>query len=84
MVELTLAQAREIVAMFGGDEDEDATVTVQQGTLGHSGPGVYAWWTELPEEGSIKLADPLLDQPLNDALWAWLKDADGVEGTDGR
>lgn len=61
MVELTLAQAKAIVAMFGGDEDPDVTISVRDGKIGHSGPGLYAWFTDLAEEGSVFL--PEQDEP---------------------
>ena len=57
MVELTLAQAKAIVAMFGGDEEPEATITVRAGKIGHSGPGLYAWFTEYPDEGSFFLPE---------------------------
>lgn len=63
MIELTLAQAQAIVAMFGGEEDPEVTVTVREGKIGHSGPGLYAWWTDLPEEGAIFLSEQEEDAP---------------------
>jgi hypothetical protein len=52
-ITLNLNQARELLEFFGG---EDAQMTVGRcGPKAHSGPGLYAWLTEHPEEGSIKL-----------------------------
>jgi hypothetical protein len=50
---LNLHQAQQLLEFFGG---EDASVTVSKlHNHAHSGPGVYAWLTEHPDEGSIKL-----------------------------
>jgi hypothetical protein len=46
--------AQRLLAFFGNDEGE---VTVARIEHGHSGPGLYAWFTEYPEEGSIPLFD---------------------------
>jgi Mn-containing catalase len=43
--------ATELLDMFGGEPGE---VTVCLGD-GHSGKGVYAYWTEIPEEGTVFL-----------------------------
>lgn len=52
-IKLNLNQARQLLDFFGG---EDAQVTVSDTVLNmHSGPGLYAWLTEHPDDGSIKL-----------------------------
>jgi hypothetical protein len=52
-ITLNLNQARELLEFFGG---EDAQMTVGRcGPEAHSGPGLYAWLTEHPGEGSVKL-----------------------------
>lgn len=73
-VTLNLEQARELVEFFGG---ADANVEVAELDTGHSGPGLYAWIAEEPQEGSVKLSDEL-DEPLSDNLWAWLNGTHGV------
>lgn len=81
MVTIDLNQARELLAFFG---DEDARVCVSRLDIGgHSGPGVYAWLEEHPDEGSVRL-DSSGDLAIGDELWAWLKNPDGMGGTDGR
>lgn len=66
-IRINLNQTRELLDFFGG---EDADMTVGRcGPEAHSGPGLYAWLTEHPEEGSIKLDE----QPQPD-------DADGGVG----
>lgn len=56
-VDLNRAQLLQLVAMFGGDEAPETTITVQHAERGHSGPGVYAYWTDIPEEGAIFISD---------------------------
>lgn len=53
-LEFTLAEAQELVLFFGGDEE--GTMTVSKGREdAHSGPGLYAYCTDYPGEGSVKL-----------------------------
>lgn len=47
-----LATARDL--LDGGEPLRDDEITVSY-TDGHSGPGWYAWFTEYPEEGSIRV-----------------------------
>lgn len=49
MINITLDQAKQLVAMFGGDQDAIATITNGEG---HSGNGIYVGWKDLAEEGS--------------------------------
>lgn len=61
-ITLNLNQARELLDFFGG---EDAQITVGRcGPAAHSGPGLYAWLAEHPEEGSVKLDEE--PQPQDD------------------
>jgi len=50
-IEIDFKQATELLAMFGG---EPSLVTLMPGD-GHSGKGLYAYWTDLPGEGAIYL-----------------------------
>lgn len=50
-VTLNLNQAMQLLRMFGG---EDAEISVKE-MAGHSGPGLYAYFSEYPEEGVEKL-----------------------------
>lgn len=63
---LDFKQAAELLEMFGG---EPGLVTLQLGNeRSHSGPGLYAYYTELPEEGAGFLGaepdDEATPQPL--------------------
>lgn len=73
-VTLNLEQTRELLEFFG---DAEADMRVSRLEVGHSGPGVYVWLDDYPEEGSVRLSDEL-DKPLSDDLWAWLKGNAGV------
>ena len=53
-ITLDYRQAAELLEMFGG---EPGQITLVVGT-GHGGEGVYAYWDELPEEGTIYLGQP--------------------------
>lgn len=53
IMKFTLKEAQELFDFFGG---EDAEVTVEEvNNDGHSGKGLYAFFTEYPEEGSVFL-----------------------------
>jgi len=70
-IEIDFKQATELLAMFGG---EPSLVTLMPGD-GHSGKGLYAYWTDLPGEGAIYLGatdDDAAPQAPDAAL-----DADG-------
>ena len=58
-MEFTLRQAKDLVALFGDDpNDPDETITVVEvgsDELSHSGPGLYAYCTEYPDEGTTLL-----------------------------
>ena len=53
MLTLNLHQAKELVSLFG--DCDDTLVTIQECSEGHSGPGIYAYFDEYPEEGSAIL-----------------------------
>lgn len=55
-IELNLAQTTQLLAFFGGC-DAGVTVCNIKDESAHSGPGLYAYCTDYPEEGSI-LLDP--------------------------
>lgn len=65
MANLNLSQTVQLLAFFGGD---DAKLSVEFHENGHDGPGVYAWITDYPEEGSIRL-DP--DFKITNQCEAW-------------
>lgn len=50
-IELDFKQAHELLQMFA---DEPGLVTLMMGD-GHSGSGLYAFWSEVPEEGTVYL-----------------------------
>jgi len=52
-VELTGRQIAELHALVG--DDPTAPVTVHRAPMGHSGPGLYAWFSENTEEGAVFL-----------------------------
>ena len=55
-MEFTLEQAKELVKMFGNDDEITVTVVEKKDSdMSHSGPGLYAFETEYPEDGSIWL-----------------------------
>lgn len=59
MISIRLKQAEMLLECFGG---EDATFIVQHCEEGHSGPGLYAWVEDCPEDGSTFLGDPEKDE----------------------
>lgn len=56
-VTFTLHEAKQLVEFFGGEEGRASVMHVEDG---HSGPGLYVWATEYPEEGSLTLSTPYL------------------------
>lgn len=52
-ITLDLTQAMRVFALFGGEPGE---VTIRK-TNGHSGVGLYAHFTEYPEEGSFFMGE---------------------------
>ena len=62
VIHLDFKQATELVEMFGGEPTE---ITLAYG-VGHSGKGVYASYTDIPEEGAEYLGisdDEAMPQP---------------------
>jgi len=49
MIYFTRDQAKQLVDMFGGDDEAIAVVSNGEG---HSGKGIYVGWKDLPEEGA--------------------------------
>lgn len=61
-ITITLRQAEKLVAFFGG---HDAEITIAPSDIdSHSGPGLYAWCTDYPEEGSEFLGLTEVDDDL--------------------
>jgi len=57
-MDFTYKQAKALLEFFGGDEETEVTVVeVKEGELSHSGPGLYVYYTEYPEDGSFLLLD---------------------------
>ena len=55
-MEFTLKQAKELISLFGEDEECEITVVeVGSDEQSHSGPGLYAYYSEYPDEGSMFL-----------------------------
>lgn len=52
-IAFTYAEAVDLVECFGGDESTE--ITVIDSATGHSGPGLYAYTTDYPDEGSTFL-----------------------------
>lgn len=81
MLELTRHQCQQLLDVFGGDEDPEVTVTVSHCKFAHGGPGVYAWFSELPEEGSVRLDEQPANAPsLPASAPGTLPPADGESG----
>lgn len=54
MIRINLKQVRELLGIFGGEDHE---MVLTEATEGHSGPGLYAYAADHPEEGAVHLAD---------------------------
>ncbi len=54
-VRIDFRQATDLLAMFGGEAAEITLASGSGNHTEHSGPGLYAWYTDYPEEGSIHL-----------------------------
>lgn len=67
-IELNLYQAKALVEMLdASDAPEDDPIIIKMGD-GHSGPGLYAYWRECPEEGAEFIGTDDADQARGDAL----------------
>ena len=59
-MDFTYEAAKNLLDLFGGDKETEITVTeVKENEANHSGPGLYAYYTEYPEEGSFLLKSPI-------------------------
>ena len=67
-IELNLYQAKALVEMLDSSDDPaDDPIIIKEGD-GHSGPGLYAYWRECPEEGAVFIGKDEEDQARGDAL----------------
>lgn len=58
-ITLTLSDVQRLVELYGGDnETEISLAIVEKGQRSHSGPGVYAYYTDYPAEGSTLITEP--------------------------
>lgn len=62
-VSLNYAQAKQVIDFFSGDDGE---VTIAISNDGHSGPGLYIWNDDHPEEGASFLKPDAPPQPRTD------------------
>lgn len=61
------SEVRTLLEQFDFFEDEDGEVGVAYSEAGHSGPGLYAFNNDLPDEGSCFLGlDPMEGEPIID------------------
>lgn len=66
-IELNLYQARALVEMLESSDVEDDPIILKEGD-GHSGPGLYAYWRECPEEGAVFIGTDEDDQNRGDSI----------------
>lgn len=58
MMRFTYREAEDLLGFFGGDPETEITVIeVTEGEAAHSGPGLYAYYTEYPDEGTMILGE---------------------------
>jgi hypothetical protein len=49
-------EVKDLLEFFGGDEEtEISVIEVKEEDPNHSGPGLYAYYSEYPDEGSMLL-----------------------------
>ena len=61
-ITLTLGDVQRLADLYGGDtETEMSLAIVEKGQRSHSGPGVYAYYTDYPEEGGSLITEPVSD-----------------------
>jgi hypothetical protein len=53
-ITLTLGQLQELIDLLGDDAHEQSVIVIDQ-CDGHSGPGLYAWDEEYPDEGAVRI-----------------------------
>ena len=56
-VELNKQQAEAVVSMLSSEGETITIVNCGEDKPGHSGPGLYAFMTDYPDEGAIFLGD---------------------------
>jgi hypothetical protein len=67
-IELNLYQAQALVEMLeASDAPADDPLIIKEGD-GHSGPGLYAYWRECPEEGAVFIGTDDADQERANAI----------------
>lgn len=67
-IELNLYQAQALVEMLeASDDPADDPLIIKEGD-GHSGPGLYAYWRECPEEGAVFIGTDEADQERGNAI----------------
>jgi len=51
-------EAKDLLEIFGGGEDtEISVIEIEDPNVAHSGPGLYAYYSEYPDEGTTLLGD---------------------------
>lgn len=61
-MDFTYQEAKDLLEFFGGDPQTEVTVVeVAEGDPSHSGPGLYALYTEYPDEGTLLLGNGRAD-----------------------
>jgi len=79
-IRIDFRQATDLLAMFGG---EPAEITLALwGDEGHDGPGLYAWYTDFPEEGSVNLGITDEEATLDDAAPAAAEPSDDAKAAE--
>lgn len=75
-IELNLYQVRAMLEMLeaSGDEDVDDPIVIEERVGGHSGPGLYAYFRECPEEGCSFIGVDQADQDRGNAIADSLED----------
>lgn len=73
-IELTNGQIAQLAdfagtPVAGAPLDEQDMLVIQHAEAGHSGPGLYAHYDELPDEGAIHLDGQLPDSPKGGSDW---------------
>lgn len=53
----TYQEAKDLLEFFGDEEDEMEVIEVGRDDPNHSGPGLYAYYRDYPEEGSVLLGN---------------------------
>jgi len=57
-MKFTYQEVKDLLEFFGGDEETEITVIeVKASDPNHSGPGLYAYYSEYPDEGTMILGN---------------------------